>query len=242
MRRTLHAANLNAVCNHPDVRPWLGGEGKIDLTEAVSNPLNITLEIDGGGFLLINRGGGTYDVHSQFVPASRRHTLGAMRFGIEYMFTRTDCLQLVTQLPDSNAAALALGVKAGFREWFRREDTLLGPSAFGVITIDEWITRNAALEAHGQRFHDLLEQAKSAIGSTLPIHAHDPVHERYVGAALLMAERGNAAKGVAIYNRWAVTAGYAQIAVLTQAPLVIDVVDAVVGLDDGLTVLHCRNA
>ena len=32
LRRTMDAERLNEIANNADVRPWLGGEGRIDLT------------------------------------------------------------------------------------------------------------------------------------------------------------------------------------------------------------------
>lgn len=55
VRRTLDAAAINEIANHPEVRPWLGGDGVLDLSELVSAPANITLAIDGGAFVCVCR-------------------------------------------------------------------------------------------------------------------------------------------------------------------------------------------
>jgi hypothetical protein len=56
-----------------------------------------------------------------------------------------------------------------------------------------------------------------------------------------MIRAGNAEKGVEFYNRWARFAGYALIFAVSLQPVVIDVVDAVVGLGpEGMEVLLCR--
>lgn len=230
--RTFDASLFNAVCNHPDVRPWLGGEGELDVTPDVSNPQNYALWFGNGGFILTAGPGASYEVHSQFTPEGRRSSFEAMRAGMDYMFTRTNAVQLTTFLPDNNPAAKGLALKGGFRDWFRTVSNL-GPGMRVRIDLDDWITRTADLEADGERFHDALEAAKKAGASELPVHPNDPIHERYVGATLRMCSNGQALKGVLHYNRWAANAGYAQIRLLSADPPVIDAVDAIVGLANG---------
>lgn len=241
IRRTMNAALFNEVCNHPEVRPWLGGEGPIDTSSLLSNPGNYALFAAGGGFILEARPAASYEVHSQFVPEGRRHSFRAMRAGMDYMFTRTNALQLTTFLPNNNPAARGLALKGGFREWFRRHNHPIGPGVQAKIDIDDWIAGNSPLEEDGERFHQALEEAKAETGSALPIHAHDPIHERYVGAAFRMFSRGQCQKAQAIYNRWAENSGYAQIRLISEAPPVVDAVDAIVTLDNGeIEVLQCQ--
>jgi hypothetical protein len=239
--RTFDASLFNRVCNHPDVRPWLGGEGEIDVTATVSNPQNYALWFGEGGFILVAGPGASFEVHSQFTPEGRRSSFGAMRAGMDYMFTRTNAVQLTTFLPDKNLAAKGLGLKGGFRNWFRREEDIRGPGFQARIDIDDWICRSPDLENDGERFHDILDRAKQACGSKLLAHDHDPIHERYVGAAYRMYSRGQAKKATSVYNRWAVNAGYAPIMLLSEEPTTVDVVDAVMRLnEDELEVVECR--
>lgn len=241
VKRTFDAARFNVIANHPDVRPWLGGEGEIDLTDVVGNPANFALAIEGGGFLLVARDTGIYEVHSLFLPEARRYSLGAMRSGMEYMFCRTDAFRLITQVPDGNTAAAALARKGGFRTWYRREHGAPGPSEFLVIDIDDWVQATPALEADGEWFHERLLAAKAAAGSERPVHAHEPAHERAVGAAVRMIRGGNPGKGVATYNRWASSAGYAALTIVSFNPFVVDAVDAVVEVRGAeMEVLLCR--
>ena len=103
-------------------------------------------------------------------------------------------------------------------------------------------TINAAAKAEGHAFHEMLEAAKREACTELPVHDDDPAHDRYVGACALMAKRGQAAKGVGMYNSWAAAAGYAQIQLLSAAPPVVDVVDGIVHLNQAgeMEVLQCR--
>lgn len=241
LKRTFDATLLNEVINSPDVRPWVAGEGIIDVSTIVGSPANFALVMDGGGFILIRHEPGIYEVHSQFLPSARQHSVRAMREGFEYMFTQTDCHTVLTQVPDNNRHAQAFAKLARFQTMFRREHAERGPTAYMELTASAWAQSNPSLEVDGERFHEQLATAKQARGSELPEHPHDAAHERAVGAAVRMIRAGNATKGVSLYNRWARLAGYAPISIVSTAPLVIDVVDAVVSLSpNGLEVLLCR--
>jgi RimJ/RimL family protein N-acetyltransferase len=232
IRRTFDPAFLNSVINHPEVRPWVGGEGEVDVTAQLINPSNVALVNEFGGFILIQHTPGSYEVHSQFLPEGRgRSAREAMREGFDYMFTRTNCEQVITQVPDNNRAAAGLARLAGFRELFRRENAKRGPTSYMVLTIDEWAQRNAALEADGEWYHAATEVAVRAARPDLPDHPEDPAHNRAVGAAVRMVRAGNAAKGVAFYNRWAHFAGYSPIRLISAQPAIIDMSDG------GLTVI-----
>jgi hypothetical protein len=236
IRRTFDPTFLNSVINHPQVRPWLKGEGVLDLAETAKSLDNYLLEAEGGGFVLIRHEPGIYEVHSQFLPEARGGTVAAMKAGFEYMFVHTDCQRVVTKVPDGNRAAVALAKLAGFRPMFRREET-----SFMGLTAEEWAQGNAELETDGRWFHEALEAAKREKGSDLPTHTDDPAHERAVGATVQMVKAGNAEKGVTLYNRWARLAGYVPVTLLSEQPVVIDVVDAVVGWSEGqMEVLLCR--
>jgi hypothetical protein len=241
----MEPAFWNAIANHPDVRPHIGGEGSVDLTDLVTDPANFCLQFDHGGFICLSQGQGVYSVHSQFLAEGRNATTAAMREGCDFMFTRTDCMTLTTQLPDNNQPAANLAAMTGFVDWFRKDhDPLLGPSTMARLDIHSWIMgpNGAHLADEGKDFHELLETAKLAKRSALPIHPDDDAHDRYVGAACCMAKRGNIVKGVSLYNLWASAAGYVPLRVMSLQPPVVDVVDAVIGLGakSELEVLLCR--
>jgi len=243
IERSFDANFFNEICNLPEVRPWLGGDGPIDVSPVVTNPLNYALRAEHGGFILECVGPGIYTVHSQFAAKGRGSTVAAMRAGFDFMFCRTDCMRIQTQIPDNNAPARNLAAAGGFRPWFRKEhDSRLGPSQWGALDVQDWIGSEAALEEDGRRFHDLLESAKAASGSELPTHDYEPAHERAVGAAVRMCTHGQARKGIMLYNLWARAAGYAPVVLLSDAPPVVDALDGVVAMKEGgaMEVVECR--
>jgi hypothetical protein len=234
MKRTIDPTNLNTVVNHPEVRPWVKGpDGPLDVTSIVTNPFNFVFEVPGGGFICINTSMGVYEVHSQFAPEARRYSLQTMKSAMDYMFTRTDCTTLVSHFPDGNPMADAIGRKGGFKfHGTRMEEPPFGPCEIRTVILDDWVAENDRFEAEGEAFHTALEQAKIVTGSELPVHDHDPVHERFVGATITMAKRGNVIKGVDMYNRWCAGSGYAPITLLGINPPLVDVVHGIVGLTE----------
>lgn len=244
IERSLDLAWWNRLCNLPEVRPGLGGEGEIDVSALVADPRNYALRAEHGGFILIAHGAGLYSVHSQFAAEGRgQHVIAAMQTGLDFMFTRTDCMRIFSYCPDNNPATLQLALKGGAKPWFRKEhDDKFGPGMVVAWDVLDWATSTPDLEADGKQFHDLLEAAKVHADSPLPVHDDEPAHDRMVGATSRMCHRGQAAKGVALYNAWAAAAGYAPITLLADDPPMVDVVDGVVGLDQSgaLQVLAIR--
>ena len=248
LKRSFDPAPFNEVANHQDVRPWLGGgDGPLDLSGLVSNPANFCFLSEVGGFIAHKLGEGRYEVHSLFKPEGRGgFAIQCAREGMAFMFLATDCSELVTKCPDGNGAALGLARIGGFQEQFRRERCwTFGVETVGVsyqaLPLQRWLMRDGECLKRGQWFHDKLEAAKRDVGSGLVVHEDDEAHDRYVGASVGMVLAGNPRKAVWAYNRWAVFAGYAPITLLSEAPPVIDVVDAVVAPNGGdMEVLLCR--
>lgn len=251
IRRTMDAGLLNRVSNHPDVRPWLGGEGAVDWTHVLHDPRNVALVTDEGGWVFLALGDGRYEVHSQLAPGGRGDEgWRAVRDAVRFMFTATDCMDIVSKLPDGNLGAKGMARAMGFQEVFRREACWRDPSGemVGVahvsLAFDRWRARDETLAVEGALFHDLLEAAKVEAGSALPVHPDDEAHDRAVGASLLMLKASNPRKAVRTYNAWASFAGYAPIILMSEHPVVVDVRDAIVSLHGGgeLEVLLCRGA
>ena len=195
--RTLDSTYLNEVANHPEVRPWLKGEAALDLTPMVSNPQNIALQFEGGGWVLRSLGACQYEVHSLFVPEVRGAKVrDNLKDALEYVFVQTDAVKLVTQLPEGNVAARALARIAGFRLWFGEHH---------VLCIEDWIQASDACLQAGQQFHEKLEAIS-------PSHA--------AGAAFLMLKT-NPAKAVWHFNQWAAVCFAPMIDLVSASPLMI---------------------
>ncbi len=247
IRRTMDPAFLTEVANHPEVRPWLGGEGPIDLTARCHNPANIVLVDEGrGGWVLQQILPSVYELHTLFLPEARgRAYFASAREALRWVFTRTDALEIVTKCPDDNGAARMAAKLVGFRERFRREDAW-GPGvgiSYQVFSVDDWFVRDPECLAAGKTFHEAVEAGKGPDATTLPDHPEDEAHDRAAGAAYLIVQAGQTLKGVGFYNRWAAFAGYPPIQALAND--MIDMsderVEFIVQVRDGAAhVLLCR--
>jgi hypothetical protein len=237
MRRSMDPAFLEGIANREDVRPLIGGIGPVKLGQLLADPQNFAFECDEGGFIVQRLFAGRYECHTIFVPGKGgRAAIRLMREAQEFMFLQTPCDELVTKVPHENAPADGLARMGGFVQLWENEAT-----SYRNLTLDTWVRTCSTLSERGHAFHDQLEAAKVAAGSTLPIHPEDEAHDRYVGTAVAMITSGNVGKGIDTYNRWAVFAGYAPAALVSVNPVVVDIVDAVVTLRDGqMEVLKCR--
>lgn len=140
MKLSRDAAFLNEVLNDPSVRPHvsLGIEGALDITPLLAEEGNFFFSTEHGGFLVLDKGDGVYEVHSQFLPAGRGlAALRAAREAMEFMFTRTGCEVLMTYCPDGNRGAVGLSRAAGMA---RRDEVVMFGQRMDVyaITRKEW--------------------------------------------------------------------------------------------------------
>ncbi len=242
--RTFDATFLNSVANHPDVRPFIGGEGELDLAPLIEDRANVALVTEHGGWLLQQLLPGVYELHTVFLSEGRgEFYFSAAREALRFMFTQTDCLEILTKCPDDNPGARMAAVKVGFRERFHRDGAWaenVGVS-FQALSIHDWIRRDDEIPIVGHEFHEALGLAKIAHGSDLPTHADDEAHDRAVGASFLMARHGFMSKAIGVYNMWAIFAGYAQIHALSET--IVDVQDGLVELVNGeMVILGVRRA
>lgn len=242
--RTLDGTFLTQIANHDNVRPALGGTGEIDLVAAVADPRNFAFQNEEGGFFFTPVHPGAYEGHTIFAPRSHfKQVLALAAASFEYLFTQTDCDQILTKVPDNNKGAQFMGAKLGFMQDFHRDDAWA--SGVGVsyqkLTLDRWAVACSTAEEQGRMFHIMLERAKKDFGSILPDHPEDVIHDRAVGACIMMIRAGNVIKGVNYYNCWAIFAGYPQIGLLSEQPPLIDAGEGViVGMTNGqMEVFRC---
>lgn len=71
LTRSMDAGAVNRVANDPEVRPFVGGEGELDLTAVVRNPLNVVLWSQFGGFIWAWSAPQTFEVHTLILPEGR---------------------------------------------------------------------------------------------------------------------------------------------------------------------------
>lgn len=227
--RDYDARSLNQVLNHPDVRPFVADEadGVLDLTKAVENQRNILLMGRWGGCFCLYLQPGVYEVHTQILPDGRGPwALDFVRAGTRWMFTRVDCYEIITRVPERHTAAKALARQAGMMHEFTRP---LGCRWQGVkqdlevysFRIQDWMAQDEKLCSRGAEFHRMLNAEALRLGIIETPHANDPDHDRIVGAVWDLALGGRIRQGVMLYNRWAVVARQKPIALVSEDPVTI---------------------
>lgn len=244
LKRTMDAGFLNGIANHPDVRPFLGGSGKIDLQPLLNEAKNVGLQAEGGGFVVQNLGDGLYEWHSMFHPNHRgAEVIHAMRSGARYMFVETDCTEIITKCPNKGAigAARAMGCDTVFsveNGWFT--DGKPSPMECATLRIENWAQRDEDCKVWGNWFHERLETLTTEAGAKIPVHYDEPSHIMAAGAATMMYRTGNAVKATKYYNRWVAHAGFPGVFLLNINPVVLDMHQVIITVRDGdFEVLKC---
>jgi hypothetical protein len=254
VERSFDAAEFNRIVNDSSVRPHVGFTelGLLDLTALVAEHRNVYLACEGGAIFFaadVEVGSGIYEVHTNFLETYRgRHAIACSRNAYRWMFTHTDCMSIVTRIPaDNRPAGMAAGV-VGFKHRFTRKGIWpLGEEKFVdlkfyALDYETWLDAAADdLIASGQAFHAALDVERQRLGMTEHGHADEDCHDLRAGACLEMIYGGQLEKGIILYNRWARFAGYGQIALIARSPLVIDIGDAVLQIQDhSFKVVKCR--
>lgn len=253
MHRSFDAEAANLIINDPEVFATIAKPGleRLDVTEFVRDPGNVLMMAEGGAILFAHDiEPGFYEVHTNFLPGFRgAHAIEASLAAYRWMFTHTDCMMIRTRVPAPNRPAAMAARAAGFVPRFVRAQ--VWPAADGPVDLRyyelayaDWVSRaRGELVAAGVAFHHRLDEERARHGVTAPGHADDPAHDLYVGAAIETVYGGQPEKAVILYNRWARFAGYCQIALVARSPLIIDIGDAVLLIEDGtFKVVSCRPA
>lgn len=252
IKRTFDADQVNAVINHPDVYPWVSPvEGQpLNSGPLLANRANVALFGDFGGAIFIAHQPGFYEIHTQVLPRGRGPwALNAIRDAFAWMFTHTDAMEIVTRVPKGNLAARAMAKAVhGVYEftnpigWSFKGHTI--PADIFAWSIRDWMRTASGLIEAGRAFHTQLEAEYSRVGYTHAAHPDNDIHDRYVGAAVEMVASGQCGKAVALYNRWAVTADYQQIRLLSVDPPMVDIGESILafGPDYKFEVVRCRSA
>ena len=226
LERTFDATRFNEIINDPSVRPYVAdeGDGVLDLSLRVAIVDNVCLIGEHGAFLCFRYYPGCYEVHTQVLPSGRGAWAQAFALaGAQYMFTNTDCTELVTRVPERHLGALRLAVFAGFRHCFKTppECRWCGElmSCFIMsMTLSEWASRpQDSLTQRGREFHEWLN---ACVPNGTP-HVDDDEHNKIVGTCLSMIDGGEPVKAVLWYNRSAYAARHEPIKLLSIDPLKI---------------------
>lgn len=232
--RQTNSERLEEICNHPQVRPWLGGDGYsyLDLSPLVHNPANVCLLGEFGGVVFVQLQPGLYEAHTQVLPQGRgQWTQDMAKAVLHKMFCETDAVEIVTRVPGGNVAAraglMALRKTVTVSLEMRREgiwpvgDTFTHCD-FYAISIQDWIRSVDGMETAGASFGDKLDAEYLRLYRSKPPKFNDKGHDKAIGIAYEMIKGGQPEKACVFYNRWASMAAYPSIGIMSLDPIVLD--------------------
>ncbi len=222
LAQTKDAAFFNRVLNHPAVRPDVAdlGEGALDVSALVAQNSTTLLTGEHGGCILFRYYQGCHEVHTAVLPSGRgKWALELAKTVLHHMFTATDCVEVITRIPQGHIAAKALAEAVGFRHHFTTPPECLFrgervPCHIYMLTLQDWAMAAPGLEERGAQFHAWLNRQ---VSEGTP-HADDPAHNRVVGVALDMLTAGNVSKAIVWYNRWSIAARHTLVSLVGENP------------------------
>jgi hypothetical protein len=238
--RSYDATKINAIINDPSVFPLISIPGieTLDVSNLLADERNVLLMAEGGGILFCWHEPCTYEVHTAFLEGFRgRHAIRASKAAYRWMFTRSDCLVLLTKVPAINPAAASFCKIVGATLEFERKaiwPTNNGPVDMGYWSLryDDWIRQTPSIKKSGRKFHDHLASEFERKGQPEEQHPDEDCHDLHVGACVEMIYGGQLEKAVALYNGWAHFAGYGLINLVSRSPAVIDIGNALLQITD----------
>jgi hypothetical protein len=137
----------NAIMNHPTVRPWMisANDDVLDVRQMAHDPRTVLMlgEPAYGCFACYQVLNGVYEVHAAVLPDGRGEW--CLDFGhsaIRHMFVTTDCIEIITRIPQGHIGTLALARRTGFVErWSRPHCRFRGkdvPYSVYSVTMIDW--------------------------------------------------------------------------------------------------------
>lgn len=213
--RERHAARINKVVNDPSIFDWVRGnhKGALDLAPVIANPNNILLMGQHGGILFVQLQPGLYEAHTQVMPEGRgKWTVAMTQAALHWMFTRSDCFEVMSRCPQGNLGARALIKRVNGQlafinplGWVRDDKPI--PADVYSWTIQHWVTTAPGLEERGQWLQNTVSDAYRKFSKGVLPYIDDTLFNRYAGMAAEMFLNKHGPKAVLLYNRWAKMAG-----------------------------------
>lgn len=249
LKRQKDAVLLNEIFNHPGIFPHVnfGMAAPLDVSWVFADHRNVAFASPQGAVVFHCRMPGIYEMHTGVLPGARgTRMIEGSRQAFYYMFTQTECAEILTHCPAGNSNAKAGAKLAGLRHLWTGDGIypsggrLVDSDIFGM-TIYDWWLGCPFLAQIGAWFHDELTRAVRDVGVNLTPHTEDRNHNKIVGAAVAMIHGKHPLKGVSLYNRWASMNLHPLVSIVSFEPLVIDIHNIKLLVHaDRMEVIECR--
>jgi len=118
LERSYATLQINALANHPLIRPEIGGDPKLplDLSEVIDCDRNVCLMGEHGGFVYIWTGPYTYEVHTIIDMEGRgQWALNAARESINHMADNHGARHIWTRVAATQRNVRSFTINAGLK-------------------------------------------------------------------------------------------------------------------------------
>lgn len=248
IERHFDAERLNEIVNHPDVLPWIGHNPSepLDLTRIISDVSNYLLLGEHGGILFYRLQPGLYEAHTQVLPEGRGKWTVAMTWAaLRFMFTQTDCVEVVSKAPEGNKGALGLiRLAHGVYQFTSQAGWIVDgapvPARIYSWTIQHWIKTAPDLIDRGNRFLTQLNNEMERHGVITRSEITDEIARQF-GAVVEMALGPLPKKGELFYNRFAAMSDRSPAIIVSTDPLTLEFPECMLILTKNtVTMPYCR--
>ena len=152
VRRDTEGDLTNAIVNHPQVLPtFTDSPVPIDMRPIAKDPHTIILvgAPPLGCFLFMQIVLGVYEAHGAVMPEGRGEWSRELAEScVRTIFTATDCIEIMTRIPQGHTGTLALVRHLGFEERWRRPEILFRgkkvPFSVWSLTMQQWFPSDEA--------------------------------------------------------------------------------------------------
>jgi hypothetical protein len=218
---------LNSLARDPRVKKrGLLGEASFNFENILKEQRHVVMLHKSGkcAQIAVQLDNGLYEAHTLMGDASVRQMFEMARDNVFFMFTATDCFELLSKADVMDEGSIKLGRKflnlEGFGSFAGRD------MEFYRLTLIDFIRDNKELIKLGEEFHEKLGEAVS--------HEEDIRHNAWVGFVIACAKVNFGVKGVYWYNRFAGWFGYHPIQIVSTNPQIVK-------FDNKLCILDSKN-
>lgn len=219
IERRYDAIWLNRIANDPAVLPWVKGWrlAPLDLSAVAADRNNICLCGEHGAMIFHEIQPGLMETHAMCLQRGRGKWMLSFAMACElYVFTRTNCVELLARCPFGNLGVISLARALGWtkeftnpRGWVIDGDPV--PATIAGLRLQDWARTAPGLVERG---HWVAERLNVEL---------DAEAERFTGLAMEMLLGGQPLKGLIFFNRWASLADYPIMRILTLEPLAVEI-------------------
>lgn len=224
LKQTFSRKIISDVVSDESVYPWITDDNSPEDPEyfvdsLLANQDNLFIKVVdndnqvGGLFVARKVSNFSYEIHTNLLPHCRGElAIEAGQKVLEWLFTKTDCMRVVSVIPDNNPAAKHLAESCGMElQYSRKYAFKKDGNEYGLkyyhMTIYDYIWGNEKeYLPYGETFHEQVDRVHLSQGTDS--HPEDVAHNVMAGFCYFTVLNGDYLKAFMLYNEWAKVSGY----------------------------------